>query len=57
MPVIRIAAADDQKTFRQSLVRAINFMDGLEVVAEAGNGKELIEKLDQVPVEDRKSVV
>lgn len=51
MPVIRIAAADDQKTFRQSLVRAINFMDGLEVVAEAGNGKELIEKLDQVPVE------
>ncbi len=51
MPVIRIAAADDQKTFRQSLVRAINFMDGLEVVAEAGNGKELIEKLDQVPVD------
>jgi DNA-binding NarL/FixJ family response regulator len=51
MPVIRIAAADDQKTFRQSLVRAINFMDGLEVVAEAGNGKELIGKLDQVPVD------
>lgn len=51
MPVIRIAAADDQKTFRQSLVRAINFMDGLEVVIEAGNGKELIEKLDQVPAD------
>ncbi len=45
MAIIRIAVADDQKTFRQSLVRAIRYMEGMEVVAEAGTGRELLDLL------------
>jgi len=46
---IRIAVADDQQLFRQGLVALINDYEGLELVAEAENGKLLLEQLRQLP--------
>ena len=40
--MIRIAIADDHHLFREGLVRILNDMDGLHVVANAGSGEELL---------------
>ena len=46
---IRIAIVDDQQLFRQGLVALINDFAELELVAEAENGKMLLEQLKQLP--------
>jgi DNA-binding NarL/FixJ family response regulator len=47
---IRVAVAEDQNLFRACIVPMLNQLEGIEVVAEAENGKELIVWL-QVAVE------
>lgn len=49
MNKIRVAIADDQQLFRQGLVALINDFDELELVAEAENGKLLLEALRKLP--------
>jgi DNA-binding NarL/FixJ family response regulator len=49
MNKIRIAVADDQQLFRQGLVALINDVDELELVAEAENGRLLLEQLRKLP--------
>ncbi|MFL9484897.1 response regulator [Chitinophagaceae bacterium LWZ2-11] len=48
MDSIRIAVIDDQKLFRQSLVSLIGTIPGCELVMEAENGKDCLEKLLRV---------
>jgi len=45
MKKIRIAVADDQTLFRVGFVNMLNAIENLEVIIEAGDGKELISKL------------
>ena len=40
---IRVAVADDHSLVRQGLRRYLEMADGIEVVGEASNGKELME--------------
>lgn len=43
--MLRIAITDDHKTFRETLAFLINHFEDMEVVLEASNGLELLEKL------------
>src|SRR5207244_13254525 len=40
---IKVAIADDHSLVRQGLRRYLDMADGIEVVGEASNGKELLE--------------
>jgi YesN/AraC family two-component response regulator len=44
----RLVVADDSTVFRASLVRFLNTLPDIEVVAEAGNGREALELLEQL---------
>ncbi len=44
---IRIVLADDHPIFRKGLVEVINTTPGMEVLAEASNGEELIRIVDE----------
>jgi len=44
---VRVAIADDHSLVRQGLRRYLETADGIEVVGEAANGRELLEVLDQ----------
>lgn len=44
---IRILVADDHHVVRQGLVALLKTVDGLQVVAEAADGREAIERFDQ----------
>lgn len=46
MKTIKIAIADDQVLFRKGMVNIINGFEGMEVIMEAANGRELLEKLE-----------
>jgi len=50
MKKIKIAVADDQTMFRDGLVKMLNEIEGVAVVVEAYDGKELITKLKTTPV-------
>jgi DNA-binding NarL/FixJ family response regulator len=41
--MINIAIADDQKLFRKGMVALINSFDGMSIIFEAGNGRELLD--------------
>ena len=45
MELIRLALIDDQKLFRQSLAALINGIPGFELVAEAEDGNDFLQKL------------
>lgn len=47
--MIRIAVAEDQVLFRECLVSNIRSFQSVDVVAEAGNGRELIDRIGQLP--------
>lgn len=49
--MLRIVITDDHTLFRKSLGLLINSFDGMHVVAEASNGRELLEKLQTTPVD------
>ncbi|MEX0992308.1 MAG: response regulator transcription factor [Actinomycetota bacterium] len=44
---VRVAIADDHSLVRQGLRRYLETADGIEVVGEAANGRELLEVIDQ----------
>jgi len=44
---ITIAVVDDQYLFRQGLISLLKEFDNLEVIMEASNGKELIDKMKE----------
>ena len=50
MRKIKIAVADDQAMFRRGLVSMLNDIPGVEVVCEASDGKELVNKLRTIKV-------
>lgn len=45
----RIAIAEDQVLFRESLVANIKALGSIDVVLEAGNGRELIDRVRKLP--------
>lgn len=51
MSMLKIAITDDHLLFRKSLRLLIDSFENMQVVAEASNGKELIEKLNAVSVD------
>lgn len=44
-PTIQIALADDHRLFRSGIVSLISNLPGFKVLFEAGNGRELIDKI------------
>lgn len=49
--MLRIAITYDHTLFRKSLGLLINSFNGMQVVAEASNGIDLLEKLENTPVD------
>ena len=49
--MLRIAITDDHTLFRKSLGLLINSFENMQVVAEASNGIELLDKLQTVSVD------
>lgn len=49
--IMRIGIVDDHQLFRKSLALLIGTFEGVEVVLGAGNGKELLELLPDIPVD------
>jgi DNA-binding NarL/FixJ family response regulator len=47
METIRIALVDDHRLFRSGIASLINNFNGYEVIFEAGNGEEMINKISQ----------
>src|SRR5215217_414819 len=46
--VIRVAIADDHMMFRRGIAELLNHAPAFEVVAEAGNGRELIDMIGRL---------
>jgi Response regulator containing a CheY-like receiver domain and an HTH DNA-binding domain len=49
--MLRIAITDDHTLFRKSLGLLINSFDGMQVILEAENGAELLERLKHIQVD------
>ena len=49
--MIRVAIADDHRMLLEGLANALSAVPDLDVVATAVDGKELVDKLDDVPVD------
>ncbi len=45
--IIRVAYADDHKVVRKGIISFMNDLGGIEVVIEADNGRQLIEKIEK----------
>ncbi|RFP65171.1 DNA-binding response regulator [Hymenobacter lapidiphilus] len=52
IPSIRLAVVDDHILFRKGLRALISGFPGMEVLFEAGDGQELLERLDQGVIPD-----
>ena len=46
---IRVAIADDHKLFRDGIRSILEAIDGVKLVAEAGNGQELLQRMNWEP--------
>lgn len=51
MKTIKIAIADDHALFRKGLVDLIESQDDMKIVLEAGNGKELVQRVGSLPID------
>lgn len=49
--MLKIGVVDDHLLFRKSLISLINSFDGMQVLLDAGNGKEFLEKLGIVTID------
>lgn len=49
--MLRIAIADDHQLFRKSLSLLVNSFEGMQVVLEASNGKELLKQLKTTAID------
>lgn len=47
---VTVAYAEDHTAVRKSIISYIHGLGGVEVIIEASNGKELIEKIEKAPV-------
>lgn len=47
-PLIRVALADDHTMFRKGIAELLRTSEGFEIVAEAGNGLDLIDLISQL---------
>ncbi|MCO6175354.1 response regulator transcription factor [Flavobacterium sp. NRK F10] len=48
---MRIAIVDDHQLFRKSLAHLVDSFQDVDVVLQAGNGKEFLEQIDSVPID------
>jgi DNA-binding NarL/FixJ family response regulator len=48
MNTLRILLVDDHNGFRQTLIAFLHTQEGVEVVGEASNGKEAVEKAEEL---------
>lgn len=48
---MRIAIVDDHQLFRKSLAYLVDSFQDVDVVLQAGNGKEFLEQIDSVPID------
>jgi DNA-binding NarL/FixJ family response regulator len=46
-PLIHVALVDDHKLFRKGMIALLNDSEGMQVLFEAGNGIELLQKLSE----------
>ena len=49
--VVEIGIAEDQTLFRQGLIQILNSLDNVEVVLEAENGQDFLDKLKKKKVD------
>ena len=49
--MLRVAVVDDHKLFRKGLARLISGFDGIEVIMEAENGKQLLDQLEDTAID------
>lgn len=49
-PPIRVALADDHTMFRKGIIGILSMSDRFEIVADAGNGQELVDKIAALAV-------
>jgi len=47
---IRVALADDHTMFRKGIIGILSMSHRFDIVADAGNGQELVDKIAQLPV-------
>ncbi len=48
-PLIRVALADDHTMFRKGIIEILRMSNRFEVVTDAAHGRELVDKLAQLP--------
>ena len=48
---VKIGIAEDQTLFRQGLIQILNDFENVEVVVEAENGQEFLDKIQDTPVD------
>lgn len=48
---VKIGIAEDQTLFRQGLVQILNEFENVEVIVEAENGQEFLDKIESSPVD------
>ncbi|SDL08094.1 DNA-binding response regulator, NarL/FixJ family, contains REC and HTH domains [Catalinimonas alkaloidigena] len=51
MPPVRLAIADDHQIFRQGLLACLRECDAIDVLIEAVNGRDLLDKMQATPVD------
>ncbi len=47
--IIRTILVDDHKLFRKGIAELVNNFEGFKVIYEAGNGRELVDRLPSLP--------
>ena len=48
---VKIGIAEDQTLFRQGLIQILNDFENVEVIVEAENGQEFLNKIENTPVD------
>lgn len=48
---MRVAIVDDHQLFRKSLAHLVNSFEDIEVVLQAGNGREFLDQINTIPVD------
>ncbi len=48
---VKIGIAEDQTLFRQGLIQILNEFENVEVIVEAENGQEFLDKIESCPVD------
>lgn len=57
MGVIKVAIADDHKIFRKGVILSLRPYTNIKFVLEADHGQQLLDGLQEIPVEDKPDVI